>query len=97
MDQATVAKHTGFLVAGSKYTDYRLVPSSQLSARVLAAQRTGVGNGEESSLAGEHSSAMTLVTAARHLQTQSLRRATQSLWSPISGRMSSAFIPERID
>jgi len=58
VDRATVAKNMVFLVARSECSDYRSVQSSQSSGRVLAARCTGVGNDEESSVAGEHNSAM---------------------------------------
>lgn len=50
--QATLAKHTPFLVAHSGYSDYPLVQSSQLSDRVLAMRYTGADSDEGSSVAG---------------------------------------------
>ena len=51
--QVTVGGYTPFLVAGLEDNDHLLVQPSRSSDPVLAAQGTGVGNDEESSVAGE--------------------------------------------
>ena len=74
VDQARAVKRTPFLVARSGCNDYPSVQSSPLSGRVLAARCTDADNDEQSSAAGEHSSAVGRVVAEQHLQIQSLRR-----------------------
>jgi len=75
--QATVAKHTPFLVARSEYSDYPLVRSSQPFGPVLAARCTDADNDEESSVAGEHNSAAGRIVVDWQSQFQSLRRGTR--------------------
>ena len=77
VDQATVAKHTPFLVARSGYNDYPLVQSSRLSDRVLAGQYTGAGSDEKLSVGGWDNVAGRQVVVEGRSQIQSLRRGTQ--------------------
>ena len=76
-DQAELGWYTPFLVAGSEDSDHLLVPSSQSSDRVLATQRTHVGNDEEPSVVGEHSSVAGQVVVEPRLQPRNQRHETQ--------------------
>ena len=76
MGQAATAKHMPSLVAGSEYSDYPSVRSSQPFGPVLEARCADTGKDEESSVVGEHNSAAGRVVGWRS-QIQSLRRETQ--------------------
>jgi len=75
--QAATAKHMPFLVAGSEYSDYPLVQSSQPFGPVLVARCADTGKDEESSVVGGHNSAAGRVLVGWRSQIQSLRRETQ--------------------
>lgn len=66
-----------FLVAGSADSEHPLVQSSRSPDRVLAVRRMDVGNGEESSVAGEDNSAAGQTVGGPHLRPRNRRREMQ--------------------